>query len=129
MTTRTVTGNQRNSGQVGERMELGRYRTAAGVERVICGQRVATVVRFLPEEQVVLDPSLGPGEGGMCCPCEWVRQEPLPDAARQQRADDDHGEAATGAAGRGRTGVPWSWRGIRCRRAIGCCMASGLMVW
>ena len=23
----------------------------------------------------------------------------------------------------------WSWRGIRCRPAIGCCMASGLMVW
>ena len=23
----------------------------------------------------------------------------------------------------------WSWRGIRCRRVIGRCMASELMVW
>ena len=45
MTTPTVTGNQGNSGHVGVRMELGRYRTAAGVERVVYGQRVATVVR------------------------------------------------------------------------------------
>ena len=45
MTTPTVTGNQRNSNDVGERTELGRYRTAAGVERVLYGQRVATVVR------------------------------------------------------------------------------------
>ena len=45
MTTPTVTGNQRNSDDVGERTELGRYRTAAGVERVLYGQRVANVVR------------------------------------------------------------------------------------
>jgi hypothetical protein len=30
---------------VGERMELGRYRTDAGTERVLYGQRVGTVVR------------------------------------------------------------------------------------
>jgi hypothetical protein len=45
MTSRTATGNPRSSDHVGERIELGRYRTAAGVERVIYGQRVATVVR------------------------------------------------------------------------------------
>ena len=46
MTTRTVTGgNQRTSDDVGERTELGRYRTADGVERVLYGQRVAKVVR------------------------------------------------------------------------------------
>ena len=45
MTTPTVTGNQAHNNDVGERMELGRYRTAAGVERVLYGQRVATVVR------------------------------------------------------------------------------------
>ena len=45
MTTRTVTGNRTNSNDVGDRMELGRYRTTAGVERVLYGQRVATVVR------------------------------------------------------------------------------------
>ncbi len=41
----TVTENHGNDHQVGERSELGRYRTAAGVERVLYSQRVATVVR------------------------------------------------------------------------------------
>lgn len=45
MTTPTVTTNQTKNNDVGERMELGRYRTAAGVERVLYGQRVAGVVR------------------------------------------------------------------------------------
>jgi hypothetical protein len=45
MTPPTVTGNQTKSNDVGERMELGRYRTAAGVDRVLYGQRVANVVR------------------------------------------------------------------------------------
>jgi hypothetical protein len=34
-----------NSTPAGERIELGRYRTAAGAERVLYGQRIATVVR------------------------------------------------------------------------------------
>ena len=104
MTTPTVAELVRNGNRVGRRVELARYIIPGG-ERVLYGQRINGVVRFLPEEQVVLDPSLGPGEGGMCCPCEWIRQEPLPDAARQKRGDDDHGEAAAGAAGRDRTGV------------------------
>ncbi|MBV8218734.1 MAG: hypothetical protein JO325_09730 [Solirubrobacterales bacterium] len=45
MTPPTATRNQRSDNEVGERTELGRYRTAAGVERVLYGQRVATVVR------------------------------------------------------------------------------------
>ena len=45
MTTPTVAENQVSRNDVGERMELGRYRTAAGVERVLYGQRVAKVVR------------------------------------------------------------------------------------
>jgi hypothetical protein len=45
MTASTVIGNPRNSDHVGERTELGRYLTAAGVERVLYGQRVAAVVR------------------------------------------------------------------------------------
>jgi len=45
MTATTVTGNPTHNSTVGERIELGRYRTAAGVERVLYGQRVATVVR------------------------------------------------------------------------------------
>jgi hypothetical protein len=45
MTTPTATGNQTKSDHVGDRIELGRYRTAAGVERVLYGQRVGSVVR------------------------------------------------------------------------------------
>jgi hypothetical protein len=45
MTTPTVTETRRNGSHVGERIELGRYLTDAGVERVLYGQRVATVVR------------------------------------------------------------------------------------
>ena len=46
MTTPTVTEIHRNRNHVGERTELGRYRTDAGVERVLYGQRVANVVRI-----------------------------------------------------------------------------------
>jgi hypothetical protein len=45
MTTPTVTEIRTTGSHVGERMELGRYRTDAGVERVLYGQRVANVVR------------------------------------------------------------------------------------
>ncbi|MFZ0977154.1 MAG: hypothetical protein WAN22_33365 [Solirubrobacteraceae bacterium] len=45
MTTPTVTGGQTNNNDVGDRIELGRYRTGTGVERVLYGQRVAKVVR------------------------------------------------------------------------------------
>jgi hypothetical protein len=45
MTTPTVTRNQGTGDHVGERTELGRYRTDAGVERVLYGQRVGNVVR------------------------------------------------------------------------------------
>ena len=54
MTMSTVTKDHTNDHDVGERTELGRYRTAAGVERVLYGQRVATVVRFLPGKGAVL---------------------------------------------------------------------------
>jgi len=46
MTTSTITETARTGIHVGERTELGRYRTDAGVERVLYGQRVATVVRI-----------------------------------------------------------------------------------
>jgi hypothetical protein len=45
MTAPIVTPNQRDSNDVGERTELGRYRTVAGVARVLYGQRVGNVVR------------------------------------------------------------------------------------
>jgi len=44
MTTPTIT-KTRNGKSVGERIELGRYRTTAGVERVVYGQRIDAVVR------------------------------------------------------------------------------------
>ena len=47
MTTPTVIETRRNGNGVGERIELGRYRTDAGMERVLYGQRVATVVRVI----------------------------------------------------------------------------------
>jgi hypothetical protein len=46
MTTPTVIETRRTGNQVGERTELGRYRTDAGVERVLYGQRIANVVRI-----------------------------------------------------------------------------------
>jgi hypothetical protein len=45
MTTPIVTPNQRDSNDVGERTELGRYGTVAGVARVLYGQKVGNVVR------------------------------------------------------------------------------------
>ena len=45
MTPPTVTENPTNNHDVGERTELGRYRTADGAERVLYGQRVGNVVR------------------------------------------------------------------------------------
>ena len=45
MTTPTVTETRRNGSTVGERVELGRYRTAAGEERRLYGQRISAVVR------------------------------------------------------------------------------------
>jgi citrate lyase synthetase len=44
MTTPTVTEIRRNGNQVGARVELGRYCTNTGQERVVYGQRIATVV-------------------------------------------------------------------------------------
>ena len=49
MTTPTVTELVRNGNHVGKRVELARYNTPAG-ERVLHGQRINGVVRFLPEE-------------------------------------------------------------------------------
>ena len=54
MTTPTVTELVRNGNRVGKRVELARYTIPAG-ERVLHGQRINGVVRFLLEEPVVLD--------------------------------------------------------------------------
>jgi hypothetical protein len=53
MTTPTVTELVRNGNRVGQRVELARYSIPAG-ERVLHGQRINGVVRFLPGEPGVL---------------------------------------------------------------------------
>ena len=57
------------------------------------------MVRFLPEEPVVLDPSWGLSEGSRCCPREPIREEPRPQAVRQKRGDDDRGKVGAGTGG------------------------------
>jgi hypothetical protein len=52
VTTPTVTGTRR-AGQTNEPVELARYTVSSG-ERVIRGQRVLGVVRFLPGGWVVV---------------------------------------------------------------------------
>ena len=66
MTTPTVTELVRNGKHVGERIELGRYRTDAGVERVLYGQRVAHVVRFLGTMADVFASSSSRSEDSTC---------------------------------------------------------------
>jgi hypothetical protein len=46
MTTPILIDTRRDAIAVGQRIELGRYRTNEGVERVIYGQRIAGVVRI-----------------------------------------------------------------------------------
>jgi hypothetical protein len=85
MTPQTAAENQRSNNHVGERIELGRYRTATGVERVLYGQRVATVVRFLPGNLVVLVGSLGPAEDSTCRSRTTIRTEGRANAVRRKR--------------------------------------------
>lgn len=85
MTTPIVTPNQRNSNDVGERAELGRYRTDAGVARVLYGQRVGNVVRFLPGNFVVLVSSLGPAEDNTCRSRTTMRDQGRTRATRRER--------------------------------------------
>jgi hypothetical protein len=106
MTTPTVAEIRRNGNPVGERVELGRYTVPAG-ERVLYGQRVDGMVRFLPEEPVVLDSALGSSENSGRCPREPLQEDGSPNAARQKRPNDDGGQAAAADAAttqRGRTG-------------------------
>ena len=65
MTTPTVTELVRNGNHVGQRVELARYTIPAG-ERILHGQRIKGVVRFLPGNPVVLVGSLDPIEDSTC---------------------------------------------------------------
>ena len=76
---------ERKAGRTGHRVELARYTTGDGGERVLYGQRVDGVVRFLPRESVVLVAQQGLSEDDACrcrrIPCEPAR----PHAARRKR--------------------------------------------
>jgi hypothetical protein len=62
---RTVTEIRRNGNPVGERIELARYSVPIG-QRVLYGQRVHGVVRFLQGEDVVLVQPSGGSEDNSC---------------------------------------------------------------
>jgi hypothetical protein len=100
MTPPTATRNQKSNNEVGERIELGRYRTAAGVERVLYGQRVATVVRFLPGSNGVLVQPRRGNESVACRSRGVLSALTRPDAARRKRRNRRRG-----------TGVVDTWEG------------------
>jgi hypothetical protein len=54
MTTTTTTDTRAAAPTVAKPRELARYTTATGTERVLGGQRVDGVVRFLPGKRDVL---------------------------------------------------------------------------
>jgi hypothetical protein len=84
MSPSTITETRPSGLQVGERVELARYTISAG-ERVIYGQRIDGVVRFLPREGVVLVAEQGLSEDD-ACRSRGIRGEPaMPDAARRKR--------------------------------------------
>jgi hypothetical protein len=65
MTTPTVTELVRNGNYVGKRVELARYNIPAG-ERVLHGQRINGVVRFLGTMADVFVSSSGRSEDSTC---------------------------------------------------------------
>jgi hypothetical protein len=85
MTTPTITETRRNANPVGERVELARYSLLDGTERVLHGQRVLGVVRFLPERRVVLVVPLDRSEDHACRPREARAEGGRPNAARHKR--------------------------------------------
>lgn len=87
--------SERKRGRTGARVELARYSVAAG-DRVLYGQRVDGVVRFLPDDPVVLDAPSAGSEDSSCRPRDQRGEEQRPDASRQKRPNDS-GIAATTA--------------------------------
>lgn len=75
---------KRTTPVVGKRTELARYTVAEG-ERVVYGQRVDGVVRFLPGNLVVLVGSLGPAEDSTCRSRTTIRTEGRTNAVRRKR--------------------------------------------
>lgn len=84
MSASTITETRPSRRQVGDRVELARYRISAS-ERVIYGQRFDGVVRFLPGNLVVVVSSLGPTEDSTCRSRTTIRAEGCADAVRRKR--------------------------------------------
>jgi hypothetical protein len=98
---------RRRAPVVGKRTELARYTVTQG-ERILYGQRIDGMVRFLPGQSVVLDAVSASSEDSGCGPPEPPEHVERPDAARQKRPnEDDCSPAATESRSgrRGRTGA------------------------
>jgi hypothetical protein len=84
MTTPTITEIRRNGNPVGERVELARYTVPTG-ERIVYGQRVNGVVRFLPGKSDVFVMSSRPCEDVRCRSREAVLEATCTNEARHRR--------------------------------------------
>jgi hypothetical protein len=95
MTIPTVTEIRRNGNPVGERIELARYTVPIG-ERVLYGQRVRGVVRFVPDDLVVLVLGRAQSEDSSCRSRGRESRGGRADAVRPKRPNvtDDRGGAA-----------------------------------
>jgi hypothetical protein len=95
MTTPTVTEIRRNGNPVGERIELARYTVPVG-QRVLYGQRVNGVVRFLPDDLVVLVLGRARSEDSSCRSRGRESRGARADAVRPKRPSvtDNWGGAA-----------------------------------
>ena len=63
-------------GRTGHRFELARYVVGDGEERILFGQRVDGVVRFLPDDPVVLVLGRAPSEDDTCRPRDRCSPQP-----------------------------------------------------
>ncbi len=84
MSTQNVPVARRPQPLVGDRVELARY-AITGATRVIYGQRIEGVVRFLPGNLAVLVGSPGPIEDSTCRSRTAIRVEGCTKAVRRNR--------------------------------------------
>jgi hypothetical protein len=104
MTTATVIETRRNGnpiGDVGERVELARYVVPVG-ERVVYGQRLNGVVRFLPRSDAVVVRVWSRSEDDCCRSRAASRREARSNAVRGKRPNAEARLLNSGEASR-----PW----------------------
>jgi hypothetical protein len=82
MTTPTVVEPRRTGAIVGERRELARYSVPSG-DRILYGQRIIGVVRFLPGKRDVLVLPSRPCEDDTCRPRQAVVEAACANPARR----------------------------------------------